>query len=572
MAIAASGIQSLRASRRPAGRPGQPAILGALLLLLAPPASARTGTPPASFGSALPALQIGDAVILPPVDERRFLAEDQAAESSGLDKPLRFAAPIPVNLGPDRNGTWSQLDDGSRVWRCEVISDGARSLNFGLSAFRLPPGAAFHLYPADRSRYDGPYGGADAAPTGEFWTPVVPGDNVVLELHVPSHPAFEPEVAIAQVAHDYRGFLQILAGQEESSCNNDVVCPLGDSWRQDIRSAGVYTLDGQWRCSGQLLMSLVSSNPLAYFETAYHCGISPANASTIVVYWRDEAPTCGQHCCGPLTFSQSGATFVAGWSTSDFCLIRLDQDPSPESNVYYAGWDARETSAPQTETVIHHPNCDVKAISFCSRPATLTSWAEDSGPGDGTQWRIDHYDSGTTEAGSSGAGLWDQDHRIIGQLHGGSASCAEPDSCDWYGRLALSWEGGGSPSTRLKDWLDPNQTGAQFMDGYDPYDHGSEPPEPPSANRLRLIWPNPARAAFLVSFDLVRAGIVGTEVYDAAGRRVVTGAPRYFPAGTSQFQLFARSSGGSPLASGVYFLRMTVNSRPVDSRKLIVIR
>ena len=37
---------------------------------------------------------------------------------------------------------------------------------------------------------------------------------------------------------------------------------------------------------------------------------------------------------------------------------------------------------------------------------------------------------------------------------------------DYYGRLDVSWEGGGSSSTRLKDWLDPNGTGTNNVDPY----------------------------------------------------------------------------------------------------------
>jgi hypothetical protein len=59
--------------------------------------------------------------------------------------------------------------------------------------------------------------------------------------------------------------------------------------------------------------------------------------------------------------------------------------------------------------------------------------------------------------------LFDQNHRVIGQLHGGYASCTSK-TADWYGRLNVSWEGGGTPSTRLKDHLDPDNSGVEFVD------------------------------------------------------------------------------------------------------------
>ncbi|MCA9297224.1 MAG: hypothetical protein KC983_11920, partial [Phycisphaerales bacterium] len=69
---------------------------------------------------------------------------------------------------------------------------------------------------------------------------------------------------------------------------------------------------------------------------------------------------------------------------------------------------------------------------------------------------------GTTEPGSSGSPLYNQDHQIIGQLHGGFAACGNDDS-DWYGKFSVSWTGGGSSSTRLRDWLDPDSTGTLVL-------------------------------------------------------------------------------------------------------------
>jgi subtilisin-like proprotein convertase family protein len=36
---------------------------------------------------------------------------------------------------------------------------------------------------------------------------------------------------------------------------------------------------------------------------------------------------------------------------------------------------------------------------------------------------------------------------------------------DWYGRVSMSWNGGGASSNRLKDWLDPTNSGVQTLNG-----------------------------------------------------------------------------------------------------------
>ncbi|MBI2418455.1 MAG: hypothetical protein HYV28_11265 [Ignavibacteriales bacterium] len=56
----------------------------------------------------------------------------------------------------------------------------------------------------------------------------------------------------------------------------------------------------------------------------------------------------------------------------------------------------------------------------------------------------------------------------MGQLHGGPSSCTATDKSDLYGKMSMSWNYGTTPATRLKDWLDPDNTGALTLDGWDP--------------------------------------------------------------------------------------------------------
>tara|TARA_B110001469_G_scaffold32478_1_gene32964 strand:- start:386 stop:1606 length:1221 start_codon:yes stop_codon:yes gene_type:complete len=83
-------------------------------------------------------------------------------------------------------------------------------------------------------------------------------------------------------------------------------------------------------------------------------------------------------------------------------------------------------------------------------------------------WYIDEWEDGVTEPGSSGSPLFDQNHRIIGQLYGGYAACSgsvNNGQADWYGRFGVSWDGN-SPETRLKDWLDPQNVSPLVLDGW----------------------------------------------------------------------------------------------------------
>src|SRR5207248_7937449 len=71
--------------------------------------------------------------------------------------------------------------------------------------------------------------------------------------------------------------------------------------------------------------------------------------------------------------------------------------------------------------------------------------------------------------GSSGACLFSTTtKRCIGQNHGGQAACTTTNPVNYYGKLSVSWTGGGTDDSRLSNWLDPANTGTLFNDG-DPH-------------------------------------------------------------------------------------------------------
>ena len=185
----------------------------------------------------------------------------------------------------------------------------------------------------------------------------------------------------------------------------------------------------------------------------------------MVVYWNDESPVCNDHGPSDITHNQTGAVLRANFAPSDFALFELSDIPDPAFNVYYAGWDANGTT-PTAAVGIHQPRGDVKAISFANSMPTIASFATDTP--NTFHWRV-LWNSGVTEGGSSGSCLFDTGNkRCIGQLHGGPSACGAADLHDFYGMFSVSWTGGGTNSTRLSNWLDPNNTGTMGLDG-DPH-------------------------------------------------------------------------------------------------------
>jgi len=101
----------------------------------------------------------------------------------------------------------------------------------------------------------------------------------------------------------------------------------------------------------------------------------------------------------------------------------------------YLGWDRIGQDA-TTAVAIHHPATDEKSISFEYQSTRIASFGVLGSPGDGTHVMVVDWDVGTTEPGSSGSPLFNQDHRLIGTLHGGGAACGNNEP-DWYGGVLL---------------------------------------------------------------------------------------------------------------------------------------
>lgn len=430
---------------------------------------------PLSFSQPNELNQIQDH-IMAPLDNSKLRQRDVQARTLTSDTPiLRYAEPIQVSIVPENwqetrltaDGTTTQIS----VWRTRINSRGALSLNFGFTEYFMPEGGSLHIYTPDHSQRIRPFTALDNEVHGQLWTPMIKGDTIIIEVNVPSDKKAQLKLKLTSVNHGYLGasvndIYQILSG----SCNVDVVCSDGDDWRDQIRSAAAISTGGSGFCSGGALNN-TANDGRGFFLTANHCGINSSNAPSLVTYWNFENSYCrtpgssdsGGPGDGTLTQFNTGAIFRASYSPSDMTLVELDDPFDPAHNVYLAGWNAGGTAS-SSAVAIHHPSVDEKRISFENDATAITSYSGTSSPGDGTHIRVIDWDLGTTEPGSSGSHLFDQNKRVIGQLHGGGAACGNNQS-DWYGWLNASWTGGGSNSTRLSNWLDPINSGQTAIDG-----------------------------------------------------------------------------------------------------------
>jgi len=386
--------------------------------------------------------------------EAEDLVVDQYKET-----PYRFGIEKEVSINVLAEGKFTLLEKGDKLWQFAISCPKATSINLLFSQWHLPVGGQLTIWSADRTKYLGAFTHQNNMEWGSLAVGVIHTDKIVVEYYEQAQVSEQAILEIGTIVHGYRSILNKWDSPEKGpfgnsgSCNMNVNCPDGSSWQNEKRGVALILNGGSAWCTGSLINN-TAQNGTAYFLTAAHCN---ATESNWVFYFNHETAGCTGS-TGPTNQSISGATQLATGTASDYHLIQLSSPVPASYNPYYNGWD-RSNSPVSTAVGIHHPSGDVKKISFDDDPLTKTNYSSNTATSSGTHWRVEAWERNTTtEGGSSGSPLFDQNKRIIGQLHGGSAACGNTLS-DWYGAFGNSWSG-------LSAYLDPLNTGALTLNGY----------------------------------------------------------------------------------------------------------
>src|SRR3982074_2348708 len=238
--------------------------------------------------------------VLPKLDIERLLAEDRArGKAPQRPGPHRFGVAADVAFTLANSGTSQNLPDG-RLWRLRIQSPGAKNMNLGITRFDMPEGAKLWIYDPAHTHVEGPYTSRNRSHVGSLWTPIIEGEEIVVEVFSPTGVA-QPVLDIRKANQGYQGFDKgIVGGTTEGTCEIDVVCAQGVPWSNQIRAVGVYTLNGTADCTGTLLNN-TALDFKPYFLSANHCGVDSVNDATVVVYWNYQSAMCGTHGPGSTT-------------------------------------------------------------------------------------------------------------------------------------------------------------------------------------------------------------------------------------------------------------------------------
>ena len=391
----------------------------------------------------------------------------------------RVSVPTPVQYNLTNQGKWYGLSNGDRIWRMKIQCSNATGMAFMLKQVKIPIGAKLDLYSVDGKHKLNSYKSSDVNPKGNLLAGPVAGTEIMLEYYEPLTVKGQGKFSIFQVQRMYKDFFRATNSADPqrdfgdaAACNVNVNCIESDYF-DDVKKSVVRILmmmeEGMVYCTGSLLNN-TTEDMTPYILTAFHCA---SEFTPVYDFYRFDfnytSATCAEPNQEPEYQSLLGCTMVSGNADSDFELLRIFQSIPSTYDVYFAGWNRLQNYRPDTTTMIHHPSGDIKKISqefsqIVIFNATI-DWDNDLVTSGRSHYRA-FFDLGGFQGGSSGAPIFDDDGSVIGQLHGGDAGCDNPKG--FSGRFVNSWVGGGSSSTRLREWLDPINAGNIIQPGFDP--------------------------------------------------------------------------------------------------------
>ncbi len=523
------------------------------------------GTPP-SFMYNLKTNNINHIIIPAPNVENLFI-EDRA--SNEKDDPFRFGVILPVDLNMENSGTWTDLPDGSKIWRLAISSEGALGLNILYNEFVIPQNGKLFVYNESQTKVLGAFTHKNNPKKEEWANEFVYGDKIIIEYVENGKNLNNPVFHISGIGYAYKEVPFVVEPNsnkvgESDWCEVNINCiPEGNSWQDEQKGVALISIKigtNYYLCSGSLVNN-TSQNCTPYFLSAQHCGdgASAADFNQWVFYFGYEADGCPNPGAAYYQVAITGATKKAEANAadgSDMLLLLFNNSNFGTYVPYFNGWIRTNTTS-SSGVSIHHPAGDIKKVSTYTSNLLSTTWGGTSGTHWAVKWVSTTNGHGVTEGGSSGSPIFNSSGLLMGTLTGGGSSCSTPDEYDVYGKFYYHWDKNGTTfGTQLKSWLDPSSTGATTLAGtYCNVD----------VNELTVdninvsVFPNPTNGKFFVEIPNNINGNVEIEIYNILGELIMTNS---YSTNRSQFNF---DLGGQP--DGVYYVNIVIGEN-VTTKKI----
>lgn len=538
-------------------------------------------------------------------------AEEDKISSHGA---YRYGLEVDANVNMQNSGKFIYLDNGKIIWTAKVKVDGAIATAFVFDKFYLPKGVNLFIKNENGKQIVGAFNEKYNPDDGIYSTTLIQGTTAVIELNIESGVNISDiQLNINQViaayrggmaegiAFDYRDGNDILLNtanrplDASDPCNVNAICyPEGTTYEK-LRRTAAHIRMGGYVCSGNLINN-VKQDCKPLFLTASHCestsSMSNSTFGSWMFYFNYEYPSCSvnntpisaistQYITGAKFLSRSPYDSSTSSMIGDFLLLELKDNANKlgnNFNAYLAGWD-RTAFAPQSKHIgFHHPVGDPKKLTVFAKIVGTGSF---NGGMNGSHWQLSQLEKGGIQGGSSGSGIFTMSTgRLIGDLSGGPNM---PSPCDIngvqnysvYSKLNLNWEynngGDGTSATRLKDWLDPNNTDTKFMNTVKMGGNGAACGSDPFVSVTNVkndlsqsvnVYPNPSNGIVMVQLNLANAKDIQINVYNLLGEEVDVYSVTNAVSGNVKVDL-------SRFPAGVYLLKINADGEST-SKKVVL--
>lgn len=548
------------------------------------------------------------------VDIHQWKFEEEAAEKEANAKPYTVARNIDYHIDFN-DGTFFTNTDGSVSWLLEVSVPDAAGIDVFFEGLELMPGVTLHVYGKNKKQILGAYTTESQVPVKTFIAGPIIGDSYTIEFHFASPKLIAAtHLNISKLGIYFRGLEEdakaygLTEGMaslfdSSASCNIDANCNLSyEGWETsdfvNAKNASARIIiplsNGMGFCSGTLVTAsdygVHKCNNL--FLTASHCDDGNGRTNEHFEDWRfffnyEHAECEGSSIAYQFRYVQ-GANFLArsnypsgvGNTSSqnpglvqDFLALELTTSIPENYDIARVGWNRRsdiglinqdfDTDEYKFFIGFHHPGGNPKKQSITGIIQSNGTFNQFTVPA--THWAT-NFMYGCTQGGSSGSGLFDQNGNIIGVLSGGSGMTNALYSKISYG-WENEWEQGrfepySGAVSRLKEWLDPANTGQEIFHGTDANCTTVSISETGFENNIN-IYPNPVSSGTVtVKFDDMSAGNIEVSLVDVMGK--VHQTKTYNLGAGSSVELDVR-----PFATGVYFVVIETNGQKATKKILI---
>src|SRR5690606_7383200 len=180
------------------------------------------------------------------------------------------------------SGTWTELENGDRIWKLSIKAKDALTINFVFDQYHLPEGGKVFVYDIDKKQLLGSFTNANTSPENSLGVGFIFSDQLIISYHEPAAVAGQGYLHINNVTHGYRNVLLKHKGEEKGpfgnakACNVNVNCPEGLPYGIQKRSVALIVVGNNGHCSGALVNN-TSQDLTQYFLTANHCVGTPGN-------------------------------------------------------------------------------------------------------------------------------------------------------------------------------------------------------------------------------------------------------------------------------------------------------